>query len=206
VSKLKLDNPAVVTVHLPKAIVVEEEVAAPVTEITGQAPEGEAAAEGADAAKKEPEKKEAAKKEYSGPAVRDTRQGQSPWRVFSFASPSVRQFERPGMCSAAHNLRLLRQCWRTPATNGGLQMKLIVGLGHPGEKYESTRHNAGFWLLERFAAQTGTAMRKDAKFQALVGRHAASGAWLMMPQGFMNLSGLPVQLQASDQSCGHPVV
>jgi large subunit ribosomal protein L25 len=67
ISKLKHDNPAVVTVQVPKAIVIEEEVAAPVTEIIGQAPEGEAAvAEGAEAEKKEPEKgekKEAAKKE-----------------------------------------------------------------------------------------------------------------------------------------------
>jgi PTH1 family peptidyl-tRNA hydrolase len=76
-------------------------------------------------------------------------------------------------------------------------MKLIVGLGNPGEKYERTRHNAGFWLIERFAAATGTAMRKDAKFQALVGRHAASGAWLLLPQTFMNASGRPVQMIAS---------
>ena len=76
-------------------------------------------------------------------------------------------------------------------------MKLIVGLGNPGDKYERTRHNAGFWLIERFAAATGTAMRKDAKFQALVGRHAASGVWLLMPQTFMNLSGRPVQMMAS---------
>lgn len=76
-------------------------------------------------------------------------------------------------------------------------MKLIIGLGNPGDKYERTRHNAGFWLLERFAAQTGTAMRKDAKFQALVGRHSPSGAWLLMPQTFMNASGRPVQMIAS---------
>lgn len=64
-SKLKHDNPAVVTVQVPKAIVIEEEVAAPVTEIIGEAPaEGEApAAEGAEPEKKEPEKKEAPKKE-----------------------------------------------------------------------------------------------------------------------------------------------
>jgi PTH1 family peptidyl-tRNA hydrolase len=76
-------------------------------------------------------------------------------------------------------------------------MKLIIGLGNPGDKYERTRHNAGFWLLERFAAQTGTAMRKDAKFQALVGKHSPSGVWLLMPQTFMNASGRPVQMITS---------
>ena len=71
VSKLKHDNPSVVSVQVPKEIVIEEEVAAPVTEIIGEVPaEGEeaaeAAAEGEKGEKKEaaPEKKEpAAKKE-----------------------------------------------------------------------------------------------------------------------------------------------
>ena len=76
-------------------------------------------------------------------------------------------------------------------------MKLIVGLGNPGDRYQATRHNAGFWLVERFAADTHTVLRKDAKIQALVGRHGASGAWLVLPQNFMNASGRPVQMLAS---------
>jgi peptidyl-tRNA hydrolase, PTH1 family len=76
-------------------------------------------------------------------------------------------------------------------------MKLIVGLGNPGDRYAATRHNAGFWLVERFAAHSRTVLRKDAKFEALVGRHEASGAWLMLPQSHMNLSGKPVQMLAS---------
>ena len=76
-------------------------------------------------------------------------------------------------------------------------MKLVVGLGNPGRQYEATRHNAGFWLVERFAAETHTVLRKDAKFQALVGRHGPSGAWLLLPQSFMNSSGRPVQMLAS---------
>ena len=81
ISRLKKDNPTVVTVHVPKVIVIEEEVAAPVTEITGQTEaEAAAAAEGKEgekgdkgdkggksdkADKKEPaaDKKEAGKKE-----------------------------------------------------------------------------------------------------------------------------------------------
>ena len=76
-------------------------------------------------------------------------------------------------------------------------MKLIVGLGNPGDKYQATRHNAGFWLVERFAAESRTGLRKDTKFQALVGRHEASGVWLMLPQSHMNLSGRPVQMLAA---------
>jgi len=76
-------------------------------------------------------------------------------------------------------------------------MKLIVGLGNPGDRYQATRHNAGFWLVERFAAESHTVLRKDAKFEALIGRHEASGAWLMLPQSHMNLSGKPVQMLAS---------
>jgi PTH1 family peptidyl-tRNA hydrolase len=76
-------------------------------------------------------------------------------------------------------------------------MKLIVGLGNPGDRYQATRHNAGFWFVERLAADSHTVLRKDAKFEALVGRHEASGAWLMLPQSHMNLSGKPVQMLAS---------
>lgn len=66
VGKLKQDNPAVVSVNVPREIVIEEEVAAPVTEIIGEAPaEGEEAeAAPAEAEKKEPAaEKEPAKKE-----------------------------------------------------------------------------------------------------------------------------------------------
>jgi PTH1 family peptidyl-tRNA hydrolase len=75
-------------------------------------------------------------------------------------------------------------------------IRLIVGLGNPGKEYERTRHNAGFWLLERFAAQERVALRKDTRYQALVGRHEGSGAWLVMPQSFMNASGRAVQMLA----------
>jgi PTH1 family peptidyl-tRNA hydrolase len=72
----------------------------------------------------------------------------------------------------------------------------VVGLGNPGKEYERTRHNAGFWLVERFAVQSGVALRKDGKYQALVGRIGSNGAWLVMPQSFMNASGHAVQMLA----------
>ena len=75
-------------------------------------------------------------------------------------------------------------------------IRLVVGLGNPGKEYERTRHNAGFWLVERYATQNGVVLRKDQKFKALVGRHEASGTWLLLPQTFMNLSGQPVQMLA----------
>ncbi len=75
-------------------------------------------------------------------------------------------------------------------------IRLVVGLGNPGKEYERTRHNAGFWLVERFATANGVALRKDAKFQALVGRLDPAGAWLLLPQTFMNASGRPVQMLA----------
>ena len=71
-------------------------------------------------------------------------------------------------------------------------IRLIVGLGNPGRDYERTRHNAGFWLVERFAVSCGITLRQDKKYQALVGRHAPSGAWLLLPQTFMNESGRSV--------------
>jgi PTH1 family peptidyl-tRNA hydrolase len=77
-----------------------------------------------------------------------------------------------------------------------LAIRLLVGLGNPGKEYERTRHNAGFWLVERFASAGGVTLRKDPKFKALVGRLESHGAWLLLPQSFMNLSGQPVQMLA----------
>jgi len=75
-------------------------------------------------------------------------------------------------------------------------IRLIVGLGNPGREYERTRHNAGSWVLERFAVRERIALRKEAKYNAFVGRHEPSGAWLMLPQSYMNLSGRSVVLLA----------
>jgi PTH1 family peptidyl-tRNA hydrolase len=77
-----------------------------------------------------------------------------------------------------------------------MAIRLIVGLGNPGREYEATRHNAGFWLVERFAVRERIALRKDAKNQAYVGRHEPSGAWLVLPQTYMNASGKSVGLLA----------
>ena len=75
-------------------------------------------------------------------------------------------------------------------------IRILVGLGNPGRDYERTRHNAGFWLVERFAARDGITMRKAVKYQAYVGRHAPSGAWILLPQTYMNASGKSVMFLA----------
>ena len=74
-------------------------------------------------------------------------------------------------------------------------IRLVVGLGNPGKEYERTRHNAGFWLVERYASSGGLNFRKDPKYQALVARSDA-GAWFLLPQSFMNASGRAVQMLA----------
>ena len=50
--------------------------------------------------------------------------------------------------------------------------------------------------MERFALAGRTVLKKDNHYQALVGRHEPSGAWLLLPQTFMNASGRAVQMLA----------
>jgi PTH1 family peptidyl-tRNA hydrolase len=70
------------------------------------------------------------------------------------------------------------------------RMKLIVGLGNPGKKYEGTRHNVGFRVLDRLAAKFGEGATRN-KFEGLVMEAAIAGerALLLWPQTFMNVSG-----------------
>ena len=69
-------------------------------------------------------------------------------------------------------------------------MKLIVGLGNPGLKYEGTRHNAGFMALDYYANKKGFEIKKLFK-KALIGEQIINGEKIIFvkPQTFMNLSG-----------------
>lgn len=69
-------------------------------------------------------------------------------------------------------------------------MKLVVGLGNPGRKYEGTRHNLGFEVLNRLA-QRHAAQRPKTAFQGETTTVELSGqkALLLWPQTYMNLSG-----------------
>lgn len=71
--------------------------------------------------------------------------------------------------------------------------RLIVGLGNPGPQYRSTRHNAGFLVVDLLASRHGVRWRKER--QAEVGRWG--GATLLKPLTFMNLSGGAVQAYAT---------
>jgi PTH1 family peptidyl-tRNA hydrolase len=72
-------------------------------------------------------------------------------------------------------------------------MKLIVGLGNPGPQYAHTRHNAGFQVVDRFAARNRFTLRKM-QFNAVViqGTYADQKVLLARPMTFMNDSGRAV--------------
>jgi PTH1 family peptidyl-tRNA hydrolase len=71
--------------------------------------------------------------------------------------------------------------------------KLIVGLGNPGPKYQGTRHNAGFMVLDRLAHEAQIHATRKA-FGGLYGEGSFQGERLLLlkPQTFMNLSGRSV--------------
>lgn len=94
-------------------------------------------------------------------------------------------------------------------------MKLIVGLGNPGEKYQATRHNLGFMVVENFLKDFEPVEKKvwenSAKFKSDIAElewqrrssHGSSGQalnekiFLVKPKTYMNNSGMAVQLISS---------
>ncbi len=74
-------------------------------------------------------------------------------------------------------------------------MKLLVGLGNPGKKYEQTRHNVGFIILDHIALEQGVAWEQQKKANALIAKHGQT--ILAKPQTFMNNSGSSVQKLAA---------
>lgn len=69
-------------------------------------------------------------------------------------------------------------------------MRLIVGLGNPGSEYEWTRHNVGFMLIDKLAADASVLVKRH-ECRSLVGSGVIEGERLKLvkPQTFMNLSG-----------------
>lgn len=69
-------------------------------------------------------------------------------------------------------------------------MFVIAGLGNPGSKYEKTRHNVGFQVIDRLAAKYDIDMTmKKHKAVCGMGRIEGQKVFLMKPQTYMNLSG-----------------
>ena len=74
-------------------------------------------------------------------------------------------------------------------------MKFVVGLGNPGQKYDATRHNVGFDVIDRVARQLAASEPATSKFDSLVieTRINDEKVVLMKPQTFMNRSGQSVK-------------
>lgn len=72
--------------------------------------------------------------------------------------------------------------------------RLVAGLGNPGREYAATRHNAGFWWVDRLAAKLGGQWSGETKFFGQVAKVRGSNGelWLLKPDTFMNRSGQAV--------------
>lgn len=90
-------------------------------------------------------------------------------------------------------------------------MKIFVGLGNPTAEYAATKHNVGFMLADRLAAQIDATPWRD-KFNALVAEAFVDGEKILIvkPQTFMNLSGEAVaplmnfyKVDAADLTVAH---
>jgi len=71
-------------------------------------------------------------------------------------------------------------------------LALIVGLGNPGPRYATTRHNAGFWLVDQIAARLRVPFNLESKFHGELARIYQPDIRLLKPTTFMNHSGRSV--------------
>jgi len=73
-------------------------------------------------------------------------------------------------------------------------MKVVVGLGNPGKKYDGTRHNVGFEVID-ILGRAGNAASFSRRFQAQIAETFEEGEKILLvkPETFMNLSGLSVR-------------
>ena len=74
-------------------------------------------------------------------------------------------------------------------------MKLFVGLGNPGPKYEKTRHNAGFMAVDEMSRKWNISLSDEKKFKGSLGKGMIDGekVFLLKPLTYMNLSGESVR-------------
>ena len=75
-----------------------------------------------------------------------------------------------------------------------MSIRLVAGLGNPGAEYAATRHNIGFMMVDRLAAQSGSTWEKSAKWDALMAK--CGDVLLVKSLSFMNRSGHPLHAVA----------
>jgi peptidyl-tRNA hydrolase, PTH1 family len=75
-----------------------------------------------------------------------------------------------------------------------VNLRLVVGLGNPGARYENTRHNAGFMIADKIARDFNISLDKR-KFDCIFGRGFIEDVEVLLakPMAFMNRSGPPIQ-------------
>jgi PTH1 family peptidyl-tRNA hydrolase len=72
----------------------------------------------------------------------------------------------------------------------GKQVQLLVGLGNPGSRYDDTRHNLGFAVVDRIAAETSSSWQRFSRRSHVAeARFAGRSVLLVKPQSYMNRSG-----------------
>lgn len=79
-------------------------------------------------------------------------------------------------------------------------MKLIIGLGNPGIKYEKTRHNLGWLVIDQLAQKIGiNNWKNEVKFNSLISHGSFNDQKIILvkPETFMNNSGSAVQAIAN---------
>ncbi|MBL6750187.1 MAG: aminoacyl-tRNA hydrolase [Nevskia sp.] len=78
-------------------------------------------------------------------------------------------------------------------------IRAVVGLGNPGAEYERTRHNAGFWFVDRLAEAAHAGFRVESKFLGALAKARVGGQDLLLlkPATFMNRSGQAAQALAA---------
>ena len=74
---------------------------------------------------------------------------------------------------------------------------LVVGLGNPDAEYADTRHNLGFACVRALASRFDVKVDRK-RWKSLVGRSESHGAWFVLPQTYMNLSGEAVKAAMRD--------
>ena len=182
VQLMRGDNAVVATVQIPRALVEPEPEVAAVAE---------AAAVGRRAGRR-------CRNDAPGAAqpLRMQRRSRRRRKARRAARSNFSQFlahaARPSACLSGGPVSFF-------AASPTIAMKLVVGLGNPGREHEATRHNAGFWWVDRLAARgRRAACARKRAFTAMPASWSTAGreCWLLKPDTYMNLSGRAVQALA----------